>query len=221
MTAGHDARLGSNRRPSSRSDQETLASAFAVYTAIATAFSSSLISFLKPCPLGAIAKTCCKFSHVGASFQLALAFDKMKSCRHKRYRNLILDWFRTSVFELWLQVFPCGCKFSNLHFPDKMKSCRHKTYGHLVLNGFRASVFKPWLQVFPCGCKFSNLHFPDKMKSCRHKTYGHLVLNGFRASVFELWLRVFPCGCKFSNLHFPDAPETASCGSASSLSTVC
>ena len=31
-------------------------------------FFSSLISFLKPCPLAAIAKTCCKFSHVGASF---------------------------------------------------------------------------------------------------------------------------------------------------------
>jgi len=43
-------------------------SAFAVYTAIATAFSSSLISFLKPRPLGAFAKMCCKFSHVAASF---------------------------------------------------------------------------------------------------------------------------------------------------------
>ena len=51
---------------------EILSSAFAVYTAIATAFSSSLISFLKPRPLGAFAKMCCKFSHVGASFQLAL-----------------------------------------------------------------------------------------------------------------------------------------------------
>ena len=35
-----------------------------------------------------------KFSHVGASFQLALSLDKMKSCRHKRYRHLILGWFR-------------------------------------------------------------------------------------------------------------------------------
>jgi len=34
------------------------------------------------------------FSHVGASFQLALAFDQMKSCRHKRHRHLILSWFR-------------------------------------------------------------------------------------------------------------------------------
>ena len=55
-----------------------LASAFAVYTAIAKAFSSSLISFLEPCPLWCHRSnvlhifTCgCKFSHVGASFQLA------------------------------------------------------------------------------------------------------------------------------------------------------
>ncbi|MEI6257830.1 MAG: hypothetical protein WCQ77_14435, partial [Planctomycetota bacterium] len=47
-------------------------------TAIAIAFSSSLISFLEPCLLGAIAQKCCKFSHVGASFQLALAFDTME-----------------------------------------------------------------------------------------------------------------------------------------------
>ena len=40
-------------------EKKTLvASAFAVYTAIATAFFSSLISFLEPCPLGAIATTC-------------------------------------------------------------------------------------------------------------------------------------------------------------------
>ena len=51
-------------------DVAALASAFAVYRAIKTAFSSSLISFLKPRPLGAIAKMCCEFSHVGASFLL-------------------------------------------------------------------------------------------------------------------------------------------------------
>jgi len=75
-----------------------VSSAFAFYTAIAKAFSGSLISFLELCPLGAIAKTCCKFSHVGASFshvgasfQLAHAFDKMKSCRHKRHRHPILN----------------------------------------------------------------------------------------------------------------------------------
>jgi len=52
----------------------------------------------------------CEFSHVGASFQLALPFDKMeilspqetrwKSCRHKRYRHLILNWFRTGGGDL-------------------------------------------------------------------------------------------------------------------------
>ena len=42
----------------------------------------------------------CKFSHVGASFQLALAFDTMKSCRHKRYRHLILNEFRTGGGDL-------------------------------------------------------------------------------------------------------------------------
>jgi len=42
----------------------------------------------------------CEFSHVGASFQLALAFDTMKSCRHKRYRHLILNWFRAGGSDL-------------------------------------------------------------------------------------------------------------------------
>ena len=41
----------------------------------------------------------CKFSHVGASFQLAHPFDKMKSCRHKRDGE---------------QVLNCGCKFSHV-----------------------------------------------------------------------------------------------------------
>jgi len=50
--------------------QSLLTSAFAGYRAIATAFSMWV-----------------------QVFQLALAFDKMKSCRHKRYRNLILNWF--------------------------------------------------------------------------------------------------------------------------------
>jgi hypothetical protein len=75
--------------------QRPRTSAFAVYTAIATAFSSRLISFLEPCPL---------WCH------------------------------RQNV----LQVFPCGCKFSNLHFPDKIKSCRHKRHRHLVLSWFRS-----------------------------------------------------------------------------------
>jgi len=95
-------------------------SAFAVYTAIATAFSSSLISFLKPCPLwchrqnvlpytglpqcdehveeGSVRKELRSKPFVGASFQLADSTrDKMKSCRHKE------RWGGT--FELWQQVF--------------------------------------------------------------------------------------------------------------------
>jgi len=94
---------------------------------------------------------------------------------------------------MWVQVFPCGCKFSpvgasfllwvrvfQLALPrhdDKMKSRRHKDR---------------WVQVFSCGCEFFNLHFPDTMtrwKSCRHK---------------DRWVRVFSCGCEFFNLHFPD-----------------
>ena len=42
-----------------------------------------------------------KFSHVAASFQLAGSTrDKMKSCRHKRYRHLILNWFRAGGGDL-------------------------------------------------------------------------------------------------------------------------
>ena len=33
-------------------------------------------------------------------FQLAHAFDKMKSCRHKTYRHLILSWFRSGGNDL-------------------------------------------------------------------------------------------------------------------------
>jgi len=73
--------------------------------------------------VGASFHVAARFQPVGASFQLAHAFDKMKSCRHKRRG---------------LQVFPCGCKFSNLHFPDKMKSCRHKSHRYLILSWFRA-----------------------------------------------------------------------------------
>ena len=37
-------------------------------------------------------------------------------------------------------VFPCGCEFSNLHFPDKMKSCRHKERW--------ATSLPMWVRVF-------------------------------------------------------------------------
>ena len=60
-------------------------------------------------------------SHVGASFQLALAFDKMKSCRHKRYRHLILSWFRARFFRIVGARFSMWVRVFNLHFPDKME----------------------------------------------------------------------------------------------------
>ena len=63
--------------------------------------------------------------------------DKMKSCRHKRYRHLILHWFLASAFQLWVQVFPCGCEFSTCTSPTRWKSCRHKRYRHLILSWFR------------------------------------------------------------------------------------
>ena len=44
-----------------------------------------------------------RFQLVGASFQLAHAFDKMESCRHKGGGE--------EGFELWVQVF-------NLHMPS-------------------------------------------------------------------------------------------------------
>jgi len=83
------------------------------------------------------------FSIVGTSFPMWVRvfnlhfFDKMKSCRHKRYRHLILDWFLASAFQLWVQVFPCGCEFSTCTSPTRWKSCRHKRYRHLILSWFR------------------------------------------------------------------------------------
>ena len=59
-----------------------------------------------------------RFQLVGASFQLAHAFDKMKSCRHREEEG------RGSL--------NCGSKFSHVgasfqlaHAFDTMKSCRH------------------------------------------------------------------------------------------------
>ena len=90
-------------------EKKTLvASAFAVYTAIATAFFSSLISFLEPCPLGAIAKVCCEFSHVGASFPTCtcLRQDKILSPQDIQASDPRL---------VPSQVFSnCGCTFSHV-----------------------------------------------------------------------------------------------------------
>jgi len=39
---------------------------------------------------------------------------------------------------------PCGCKFSNLHFPDTMKSCRHKRNdARLPPQGIEIALFHP------------------------------------------------------------------------------
>ena len=97
-------------------------------------------------------------SHVGASFQLAHAFDKMKSRRHKRRG---------------LQGFPShvGASFQLAHAFDKME----------IL-----SPQERWVRVCPCGCEFSTCTSPTRWKSCRHKRYRHLILNWFRTGGNDL-----------------------------------
>ena len=72
-----------------RRHRHALASAFAVYSAIATAFSSSLISFLKPCPLW------CPRRNVLQVFPCGCEFVNCEC----------------EFFELWVRV-------SNLHLPS-------------------------------------------------------------------------------------------------------
>ena len=112
-----------------------LASAFAVYRAIATAFSSSLISFLKPCPLGAIAKTCCR-----SVTSMSRKDRSEKSC--------VLSL-------LWVHIFPCGCEFSTCTSPTRwnlVATGRRRGERNM---GSRQGCFELWPQVFPCGCEFS------------------------------------------------------------------
>src|SRR5450830_1991327 len=67
----------------------------------------------------------CTFSHVGASFPTCTSPTRWKSCRHKRRG---------------LHIFPCGCEFSNLHFPDKMEILSpQETW---------AASFPMWVRVF-------------------------------------------------------------------------
>ena len=94
-----------------------------------TAFSSSLISFLKPRPLGAIAKMCCR--------TLACRSVTSMSRKDRSEKNCLPSL-------LWVQVF-------NLHFPDTMtrcKSCRHKRYRNLILTDFEPELFELWVHVF-------------------------------------------------------------------------
>jgi len=126
-----------------------------------------------------------KFSHVGASFQLALL----------RQDEIL------SPQEMWVQVFPCGCKFSTCTSPTRWKSCRHKRGGcefsHVGASfptctsptRWKSCRHKErWVQVFPCGCEFSTCTTPTRWKSCRHK---------------EMWVQVFPGGCEFSTCTSP------------------
>ena len=76
---------------------------------------------------------------MGASFQLALAFDKMESCRHKRHDEIV-----SPQGEVGRGNLNCGSKFSHVgasfqlaHAFDKMKSCRHKRDRNLILDWFR------------------------------------------------------------------------------------
>ena len=99
----------------------------------------------------------CKFSHVGASFQLALPRqdDKIE----------IL-----SPQETWVQVFPShvGASFQ-LALPRQDDTIEISSPQREV-----GASFPMWVRVF-------NLHFPDKMKSRRHKEGWHLILSWFRA----------------------------------------
>ena len=70
---------------------------------------------------------------------------------------------------LWARVFPCGCEFSNLHFPDKMKSRRHK---------------ETWVHIFPCGCKFS--HVGASFPTCTCLRQDEI------SSPQETWVQGFP-----------------------------
>jgi len=40
-------------------------------------------------------------------------------------KSCVLSLLWVQFFNPWLQVFPCGCKFSTCRI-DKMKSCHHK-----------------------------------------------------------------------------------------------
>ena len=72
------------------------------------------------------------FQPVGASFQLAHAFDTMKSCRHKGKSRGEEDGNDPGFFELWVQVFNPWVQ-----------------------------VFNPWVQVFNPWVQVFNLHMPS------------------------------------------------------------
>jgi len=103
-----------------------LASAFAVYTAIATTVSSSLMSFLEPCPLGAIAQTCCR--------TLACRSVTSMSRKDRSEKSCVPSLLWVQVFNPWVQVF-------NLHMPS--------TRWNLVATRKSGEgEFELWQQVF-------------------------------------------------------------------------
>jgi len=159
------------------------ASAFAVYTAIAKAFSSSLISFLEPCPLGAIAKTCCRTLACRSVTSMFRKDRSEKSCVRS------LSWVHIFVGARFQPVGasfqPVGASFQLAHAFDTMPACRHKerwggefelwqqvfnllirqeTRWNLVATKkSREGECELWVQVF-------NLHMPStRWRSCRHK----------------------------------------------------
>ena len=52
-------------------------------------------------------------------------------------------------FPMWVQVFPCGCKFSTCTCP--------RQDGILSPQGRWVGFFELWVHIFPCGCKFSHV----------------------------------------------------------------
>ncbi|MEI6258239.1 MAG: hypothetical protein WCQ77_16550 [Planctomycetota bacterium] len=45
--------------------------------------------------------------------------SRWRSCRHQRYRHLILNWFQASVFELWVRVSHVGASFPTCTSPTR------------------------------------------------------------------------------------------------------
>ena len=87
---------------------------------------------------------------MGASFQLAHAFDKMKSCRHKKgqrkschhksHRHLILKWFRTEGGDL------IGRRRG---IQRQGKTDRQKNHGLRTPQGIEVALFHPMGYTLP------------------------------------------------------------------------
>ena len=85
---------------------------------------------------------------------------------------------------LWLQGFPCGCKFSHVaaSFPMWLQVFNLQDRQDEILSPQErwAASFPMWVQVF-------NLHLPStRWRSCRHKRHRHLILHWFRTGGSDL-----------------------------------